>query len=130
MRHGLARTIIAAVSALPSAAFAHTGLGDAHVHGFAHGFWHPLGGLDHVLAMVTVGIFAWQLGGRAIDEASAKVKVSPDDELLLQASGGTSPAPASSPGASAAAGTVASDATPTAAPPPGGAKNFRSGNIR
>ncbi|MEP9375776.1 HupE/UreJ family protein [Aquabacter sp. CN5-332] len=48
----------------PSLAFAHTGVGDAH--GFAHGFGHPITGLDHVLAMVTVGIFAWQLGGRAV----------------------------------------------------------------
>jgi urease accessory protein len=66
MRTSLTRAIVAAASILPTAAFAHTGLGDAHVHGFAHGFWHPLSGLDHVLAMVTVGIFAWQLGGRAI----------------------------------------------------------------
>lgn len=56
------------------------------------------------------------LGGHAVDEASSKVKVSPADDLLLQASGGT--APASAPGVSAAAGTVASDATPTAAPSP------------
>ena len=44
---------------------------EAHVFiddtsGFAHGFWHPLSGLDHILAMVTVGIYAAQLGGRAI----------------------------------------------------------------
>ena len=56
------------------------------------------------------------LGGHALEETSATVKVSPADELLLQASGGT--APASSPGASAAAGTVTSDASPTAAPSP------------
>ena len=36
------------------------------MHGFASGFAHPFGGLDHVLAMVTVGILAWQLGGRAL----------------------------------------------------------------
>jgi urease accessory protein len=48
----------------PGLALAHTGVGDAH--GFAHGFMHPIGGLDHVLAMVAVGIFAWQLGGRAL----------------------------------------------------------------
>ncbi len=48
----------------PTLAFAHTGIGDAH--GFTHGFMHPITGLDHVLAMVTVGIFAWQLGGRAV----------------------------------------------------------------
>src|SRR5262249_8847356 len=54
----------AALTLMPTAAFAHPGIGDAH--GFVHGFAHPLGGLDHILAMVTVGIFAWQLGGRAL----------------------------------------------------------------
>ena len=34
-------------------------------HGIAHGFAHPLGGLDHLLAMVAVGAWAAQLGGRA-----------------------------------------------------------------
>ncbi len=32
---------------------------------FSGGFGHPLGGLDHVLAMLAVGIWAAQLGGRA-----------------------------------------------------------------
>ena len=50
--------------ALPTAAFAHTGHGDTS--GFLHGFMHPIGGLDHVLAMVAVGIFAFVLGGRAL----------------------------------------------------------------
>lgn len=45
-------------------ALAHTGHGGAG--GFAHGFTHPLGGLDHVLAMVAVGLFAAHLGGRAL----------------------------------------------------------------
>jgi urease accessory protein len=31
-----------------------------------HGFMHPLGGLDHQLAMILVGVFAYQLGGRAL----------------------------------------------------------------
>ena len=44
------------------AAFAHGGLG---AHGFAQGAAHPLTGLDHLLAMVAVGLFAAQLGGRA-----------------------------------------------------------------
>jgi urease accessory protein len=52
-----------ALALVPSLATAHTGLG--HVDGFAHGFAHPLDGLDHVLAMVMVGLFASQLGGRA-----------------------------------------------------------------
>lgn len=49
---------------LPTAAFAHAGHGD--VSGFAHGFMHPIGGIDHVLAMVAVGVFAFVLGGRAL----------------------------------------------------------------
>lgn len=49
---------------LPSAAFAHTGVGDTA--GFLHGFAHPIGGLDHVLAMVAVGVFAFVLRGRAL----------------------------------------------------------------
>ena len=53
-----------AAGLLPAAAFAHTGVGQAS--GFTHGFVHPITGLDHILAMVMVGVFAWQLGGRAL----------------------------------------------------------------
>ncbi|OYY22217.1 MAG: urease accessory protein [Azorhizobium sp. 35-67-15] len=56
--------IAGALALAPSLAFAHTGVGATH--GFVHGFIHPVTGLDHVLAMVTVGILAWQMGGRAI----------------------------------------------------------------
>lgn len=49
---------------IPTAAFAHPGHGDAV--GFAAGFLHPIGGLDHILAMVAVGVFAFVLGGRAL----------------------------------------------------------------
>ena len=45
-------------------ALAHTGVGDTT--GLAHGFMHPVGGIDHVLAMVAVGLFAAGLGGRAL----------------------------------------------------------------
>ncbi|MBB6357916.1 hydrogenase/urease accessory protein HupE, partial [Aminobacter aganoensis] len=55
--------VVAAFALAPSLASAHTGVG--HVEGFAHGFVHPFGGLDHVLAMVMVGLFAAQLGGWA-----------------------------------------------------------------
>mgnify|MGYP004548571037 CR=1 FL=1 len=48
----------------PALAFAHTGA--EHGSGFVHGFEHPIGGLDHVLAMVAVGVFAFVLGGRAL----------------------------------------------------------------
>lgn len=49
---------------LPSAAFAHVGVGDTN--GLFHGFVHPISGIDHVLAMVAVGLFATQLGRGAI----------------------------------------------------------------
>ncbi len=56
---------LAAALLLPAdAALAHTGAGDAS--GLAHGFAHPIGGADHALAMVTVGLLAAQLGGRAL----------------------------------------------------------------
>lgn len=47
----------------PGAALAHPGHGEAV--GFAQGFAHPLGGLDHVLAMVAVGLIAGIRGGAA-----------------------------------------------------------------
>jgi urease accessory protein len=49
---------------LPTAAWAHVGVGSTH--GFVHGFVHPVTGIDHVLAMVAVGVFAANLGGRAL----------------------------------------------------------------
>ena len=52
--------------ALPAAsAFAHT-QGEAAGAGFLDGFLHPLGGLDHVLAMLAVGMWGAQLGAPAI----------------------------------------------------------------
>ncbi|MDE2157552.1 MAG: HupE/UreJ family protein, partial [Burkholderiales bacterium] len=36
------------------------------LHGLAAGFAHPLTGLDHMLAMFAVGVWAAQLGGRAL----------------------------------------------------------------
>jgi urease accessory protein len=45
-------------------ALAHTGIGDAT--GLAHGMSHPVGGVDHVLAMVAVGLLAALMGGRAL----------------------------------------------------------------
>ena len=58
------RGLAATLAFLPTAALAHTGVG--HASGFMHGFAHPISGLDHILAMVMVGVFAWQLGGRAL----------------------------------------------------------------
>jgi urease accessory protein len=65
MRRPVALTILAAATAAaPTAALAHTGHGEAS--GFLFGLAHPVGGLDHVLAMVMVGVLAWQIGGRAL----------------------------------------------------------------
>ena len=52
-----------AATALPAVAYAHPATGEAA--GFSHGFAHPMSGVDHILAMVMVGVFAFQLGGRA-----------------------------------------------------------------
>ncbi|WP_454017031.1 HupE/UreJ family protein [Azospirillum sp. Marseille-Q6669] len=57
-------TAAAALAALPNAAFAHTF--GAHDAGFVHGFMHPVGGWDHLLAMVAVGLWAAQRGGKAL----------------------------------------------------------------
>lgn len=56
--------VMAMLVASSSTASAHVGVGDTS--GFAHGFWHPIGGVDHVLTMVMVGLLAAQLGGRAL----------------------------------------------------------------
>ncbi len=48
----------------PSVAFAHTGVGSTS--GLWNGLMHPLGGLDHLCAMIGVGLWAAQRGGRAI----------------------------------------------------------------
>jgi urease accessory protein len=53
-----------AVAGAASPALAHTGHGAAS--GFMAGVAHPLGGLDHLLAMIAVGILAAQIGGRAL----------------------------------------------------------------
>lgn len=45
-------------------ALAHTGTGTAA--GFLSGFMHPISGLDHLVAMVAVGLWGAQLGAPAI----------------------------------------------------------------
>ncbi|BBK33907.1 urease accessory protein [Stella humosa] len=63
MRIVSAALAAAVAGLLPAVAMAHTGVD--HASGFAHGMAHPAGGLDHVLAMVLVGVLAFQMGGRA-----------------------------------------------------------------
>jgi urease accessory protein len=53
-----------AFAALSTSAFAHAQIGQAT--GFLTGFLHPLTGLDHIIAMVAVGLWGAQLGAPAI----------------------------------------------------------------
>jgi urease accessory protein len=57
----------AALALLPAVASAHPGHDGGHdlTWDFAGGFAHPVFGLDHLLAMIAVGIWAAQVGGRA-----------------------------------------------------------------
>ena len=63
-RTALRLSAAAALALIPAIASAHPGHEGAA--GLAHGFMHPLGGIDHILAMVTVGLIAARLGGRAL----------------------------------------------------------------
>lgn len=56
--------LVSALAVSSSAVFAHSG--HEHTSSFMSGFSHPLGGLDHLLAMVAVGLWAASLGGRAL----------------------------------------------------------------
>ncbi len=58
----IAAALLTTLPVLP--AFAHTG--HDHVFGLTSGLVHPLTGLDHVLAMVSVGALAGLHGGRAL----------------------------------------------------------------
>lgn len=49
---------------LPSLAYAHADIGETS--GFLHGLAHPASGLDHLCAMLAVGLWAAQTGGRTI----------------------------------------------------------------
>lgn len=56
--------LVAPIIFFPSYAFAHVDLGQAT--GFITGLQHPWSGLDHVLAMIAVGIWGAQLGNPAM----------------------------------------------------------------
>ena len=55
--------VFAVAGFLPVIAEAHPFHGVTN--GFTGGFSHPLSGLDHILAMIAVGLWAAQLGGRS-----------------------------------------------------------------
>lgn len=57
-------TLVAAFIFSPALALAHTGHVDTSA--FMYGLAHPISGIDHVLAMVAVGLLSAHLGGRAL----------------------------------------------------------------
>src|ERR1700748_1673344 len=60
----LAALAAVATAGFNSAALAHVG---DHSHmSFAEGLTHPFTGIDHMLAMIAVGLWASQIGGRAL----------------------------------------------------------------
>lgn len=64
LRNGLVVALcLCVVSMLVSPAWAHPGHAG---HEFVDGWMHPLAGLDHLLAMVAVGLLAVRLGGAAL----------------------------------------------------------------
>jgi urease accessory protein len=64
MRRFVSASLLIAATMLDQPAAAHTF--GAHDAGLAAGLAHPLAGLDHLIAMVAVGLWAGQLGGRAL----------------------------------------------------------------
>jgi urease accessory protein len=66
IKNGLVRWIswMLAMLMLPSLADAHIVAGQTS--GFVHGLVHPFTGFDHIAAMVAVGLWAAQRGGRAL----------------------------------------------------------------
>jgi urease accessory protein len=49
---------------LPAVALAHVGVDGAAHHGFAAGFVHPFTGIDHLLAMLLIGLWSATLSRR------------------------------------------------------------------
>ena len=64
MKRAAITTFVISFVLAPAAALAHPGHDGAG--GLLHGFVHPVTGIDHVLAMIAVGVLAAQYGGRAL----------------------------------------------------------------
>jgi urease accessory protein len=64
MKRAAVTTFVIFLVFAPAAALAHPGYDGAG--GLAHGLVHPLTSIDHVLAMIAVGVLAAQYGGRAL----------------------------------------------------------------
>jgi len=64
MKRAAITTFVISFVLAPAAALAHPGHDGAG--GLVHGLVHPVTGIDHVLAMIAVGVLAAQYGGRAL----------------------------------------------------------------
>ena len=62
VRLGLPAALLAFLSAVPASAHVM----DGPLGGFGSGFGHPLAGFDHLLAMLAVGLWGAQMGGRSV----------------------------------------------------------------
>ena len=63
---GTSRMLVLLLATLMAPSLAHAHVGVSETSGFLHGLGHPLSGLDHICAMVAVGLWAAQMGGRSI----------------------------------------------------------------
>jgi urease accessory protein len=66
MKSRFTPTLIAAATVLFAAQIAQAHPGHAGHGGLTGGFAHPFSGIDHILAMIAVGILATQIGGKAL----------------------------------------------------------------
>jgi urease accessory protein len=63
---GSFRVLVLLLTTVMVTSLAHAHVGAGETSGLLHGMGHPLSGLDHVCAMVAVGLWAAQMGGRSI----------------------------------------------------------------
>lgn len=60
----LATLLLLCLNLIPTLAFAHSPSGESV--SFQQGWLHPFSGIDHLLAMIAVGVWSAQIGGRAL----------------------------------------------------------------
>lgn len=58
------QSVVVIITAVLFTTMAQAHTGDGPHDGWQHGFMHPLSGLDHLLAMITVGIWSMQLSNQ------------------------------------------------------------------
>lgn len=66
IQHFCLVVLTAAIAVILSPRFAYAHIGVSPAHDLLHGLEHPFTGLDHLLAMFAVGLWAAQRGGRAL----------------------------------------------------------------